>query len=274
MKFYILDINKYIASGILENYVLGLANEKESQEVERYAEQYPEIRAELDAIEIALESYAQIHKVKAPKDTLQNVFAKLDKTSPKASPKKSEIKTNGGTNLLSILLGIALLGTLVATWFVYQQSTQKTTEINQLNQQLQQLQTDCDEKEQDNLFLREQLQILRNGNYQEVPMRGLPEKAPNAVATVHYNIQDQKVYLDVQTLPTPPSNRQYQLWAIVEGNPDPVSMGVFDLVVDRNALQEVPFIPNAQAFAVTLEPTGGSPTPTLTEMYVIGNLNS
>ena len=60
---------------------------------------------------------------------------------------------------------------------------------------------------------------------------------------------------------------QYQLWGIVEGQP--VSVGVFDL--DQN-LREMLNIANASAFAITLEPTGGSETPTLDKMYVIGNV--
>ena len=48
-------------------------------------------------------------------------------------------------------------------------------------------------------------------------------------------------------------------------------MGVFKVVISAG-FQEVPFIENAAAFAVTLENRGGSPTPTLEEMVVIGNV--
>jgi anti-sigma-K factor RskA len=49
-------------------------------------------------------------------------------------------------------------------------------------------------------------------------------------------------------------------------------MGVFDAVVDTSKLQEVSYVENAQAYAVTLEPRGGSETPTLEQMYVIGEI--
>ncbi len=67
-----------------------------------------------------------------------------------------------------------------------------------------------------------------------------------------------------------PSGKQYQLWAIVEDKP--ASMGVFDAVADTSKLQEVSYVENAQAYAVTLEPRGGSETPTLEQMYVVGEL--
>ena len=54
-----MDVKKYIESGILEIYVLGLATKRESEEVERLAIAHPEIKKEILEIEIALEKYAQ-----------------------------------------------------------------------------------------------------------------------------------------------------------------------------------------------------------------------
>jgi anti-sigma-K factor RskA len=49
-------------------------------------------------------------------------------------------------------------------------------------------------------------------------------------------------------------------------------MGVLTLEPGENILKTVPFIANAQAFAVTLEDIGGSPVPTLDQMYLLGNV--
>ncbi len=78
--------------------------------------------------------------------------------------------------------------------------------------------------------------------------------------------------MDVLRLPPPPSDKQYQLWVIVDGTP--ADMGVFEAILTGNTLQEIPFVENPQAFTVTLEKRGGSPTPTLEEMVVIGNFVS
>jgi anti-sigma-K factor RskA len=100
-------------------------------------------------------------------------------------------------------------------------------------------------------------------------MKGL-EIAPNALGIVHWN-QDQKLaYIEVKYLPPPPAGKQYQLWAIVKGKP--TDMGVLTLEPGENILKTVPFIANAQAFAVTLEDIGGSPVPTLDQMYLLGNV--
>jgi anti-sigma-K factor RskA len=94
--------------------------------------------------------------------------------------------------------------------------------------------------------------------------------SPEAVASVFYNPASGASLIDVGSLPVPPSDQQYQLWAIVDGAP--VSMGVFEVNTDTSGLQPVAYVENAQAYAVTLEPRGGSETPTLEQMYVIGEI--
>lgn len=53
---------EYIETGVLEAYVLGITNVNETEEVERMLELYSELREEKNAIESALEIYAQEHK--------------------------------------------------------------------------------------------------------------------------------------------------------------------------------------------------------------------
>ena len=52
---------EYIDSGILENYVMGMASHSEREEVEMMAAANPDIRQEIDAISDALEEYALDH---------------------------------------------------------------------------------------------------------------------------------------------------------------------------------------------------------------------
>jgi hypothetical protein len=62
-------------------------------------------------------------------------------------------------------------------------------------------------------------------------------------------------------------DKQYQLWAIVSGKP--VSLGVLD---SSNTMQEGLPVSNPQAFAITLEPSGGSINPTMDQMYAMAGL--
>ena len=70
-------------------------------------------------------------------------------------------------------------------------------------------------------------------------------------------------------MPKAPEGKEYQLWAIVDGKP--VDLGMYD---ENNSqkLQAMKTISKPQAFAITLENKGGSPTPTMEQMYVLGNV--
>ncbi|MBN9338222.1 MAG: anti-sigma factor, partial [Chryseobacterium sp.] len=65
-----------------------------------------------------------------------------------------------------------------------------------------------------------------------------------------------------------PEGMEYQLWAISDGKP--VSAGMYS--EDKDSKIVLSNIPNAQAFAITLEKRGGSPVPTMENMFVIGNI--
>lgn len=84
-----MDIQKYIASGILENYVLGLISEEERREVEANVQLYPKIKAEIAAIEDTLRSYAKTKAMPMPKGLSKQINAHIANLSVSdAGPKK------------------------------------------------------------------------------------------------------------------------------------------------------------------------------------------
>jgi mannose-6-phosphate isomerase-like protein (cupin superfamily) len=75
-----MDIKKFLASGILEMYVLGQATELECAEVEKVVGQHPEIKAELTAIEIALEQYDLQHAITPHATVKPGIHSVIDYT--------------------------------------------------------------------------------------------------------------------------------------------------------------------------------------------------
>lgn len=72
------DLNKYIESGILELYVLGMASNEEVTLIRELALQHPEIKKEIDEITNSLKSYAKKEN-DIPNDTVKPfVFAIID----------------------------------------------------------------------------------------------------------------------------------------------------------------------------------------------------
>jgi mannose-6-phosphate isomerase-like protein (cupin superfamily) len=71
-------ITEFLASGILELYVMGAASPQEALEVERMAALYPEVRQEMDAISLAMENYALAHAVTPPSNVKPLLLATIN----------------------------------------------------------------------------------------------------------------------------------------------------------------------------------------------------
>ena len=113
------------------------------------------------------------------------------------------------------------------------------------------------------------LAMLMNPDNKMVSLKGM-DMAPQASATIIWNMKDKSVYINPGSLPMPPSGMQYQLWAIVDGKP--IDAGVFSMTDGTFEMQQMKTMENAQAFAVTLEKMGGSSSPNMHAMYVMGNV--
>lgn len=260
-----MDIKKYIASGILELYVLDELPPTERREVAHNATEYPTIKKEILAIENALYLYSTQRAVPPPPSLEASILEKIDNLPPDGGVPPPPT----GTRWLTPALSALLVGAMAWGGWMFFQNNEQEQQLTELNQQLEIQEKECETIESDNKLLEEQMRNIRTASNQLIRMKGT-DKAPDAIATVYWNPDFQKTYLDVNSMPAPPTDKQYQLWAIVDGTP--VDMGVFDIDVTSDRLIEVPHIENAQAFAVTLEPKGGSVAPTLTEMYVVGEV--
>lgn len=263
-----MDIKAYIASGILEQYAFDLLSPSERSEVEAHLQQYPELVEELRQIEYAIEKYLSLYQAQPSPDFQQRLNDSLENVVPDPRPIPPSSGTppaTGGTTWG--LLGLAVIGLAAAAWLFFD-NQQKDRSYQELTTEYENLKLDCDETTETNRGLLSLLETIRQSGNSLIQMRGT-DKDTTAFASIIYNAETKKSYLDIINLAEPAADKQYQLWAIVDGTP--VDMGVFDVTVDTSkTLQEVPFIENVQAFAVTLEPRGGSVSPTLEEMVVIG----
>jgi anti-sigma-K factor RskA len=85
---------------------------------------------------------------------------------------------------------------------------------------------------------------------------------PGARARVFWSPSARRGVLVATSLAALPPDRQYELWVFLKGKP--VNAGVFDVDTSGRALFESTGFPDpdAQNFAVTVEPRGGVPAPT------------
>jgi hypothetical protein len=135
------------------------------------------------------------------------------------------------------------------------------SERNQLAQENEQTLTRFNEVE-------EMMAHLAAPASREIELQGTDLSKQSSLRVV-WNPESSRLLADgLDRLPAPPSGKQYQLWAIVEGKP--VDAGTLDYQNKPQWGKSIPQRP--AAFAVTLEPVGGSVNPTLDQMYVVGEL--
>ncbi|RYE36812.1 MAG: anti-sigma factor [Sphingobacteriaceae bacterium] len=86
---------------------------------------------------------------------------------------------------------------------------------------------------------------------------------------IAWNPEKNKLYINKKGSGLAPNDKdhQYQLWAIRKLKP--VSLGVFNIGEKDSIIQSMTSIDKAAAFAVTLEPRGGSEKPTLKQMVAM-----
>lgn len=250
-----MNIKQYIESGILDNYVLGLVTENERAEVEQHAQKYPGIKQELDAIENALADYAQLHQVSPPAHLKAKVLQEIESLS---ATSKVSAKSKDSNNIwLGLLAALLLLSGIAALYFYGQHGTAQE-ELSKLQTQFDQQVIDCDsiinELKQQIQGQEELLNFMNDEATKATKMQGTEGCNPNAVAEVRWNPNTQQAFVDIGTLPAPPSGHQYQLWAFV--NDTPVSMDLVDLKAEQGDFVQARFIAQPQMFAVSLEAIG------------------
>ncbi|AYA36608.1 anti-sigma factor [Hymenobacter oligotrophus] len=298
-----MNIEEYIESGQLELYVLHQLAPAEAAEVEQLAAQHPAIRAELSHIELALGAYAEAHAVAPPAGMRERVLggwqqairqeptvappAAQPTMTVSSAPQEPAYRPASATNepvmrtmpapesgrgyrWLAAAAAVLLLLSAGTNWLFYNrwQEAQSQLVIAQSEQARYAAATQAVEKR---LATRtNELAMLRDETYRTVVMTGT-QIAPGARARVHFNPATKAVYVDVNNLPPAPEGKQYQLWALDKGKP--VDAGMLALhTAAGDSLQRMKDIVNAQAFAVTLEPAGGRPEPTLAALTVMGQM--
>jgi anti-sigma-K factor RskA len=246
-----MDLQSFIQSGLLEAYVLGQCTADERAQVERMAAQYPEVKAEINAIEASLEAYATAHAVPPPGWMKDRILERIDQenTSPAAQPGKKR-----STALLLFQALAFLLAAASSFLFLRQKEVEAENErLHLTNDSLQQQLAACTDRLQNTSPIAE---LLCDPGTKRI----LVSDGKGIHSWVYYNPRNGQMAYDPSSLPEMPDGKFCQFWAIVDGKP--VSMG---MVKDAKSLCEtMRSVPNAQAFAFSEEPNAeGNPSPTV-----------
>ncbi len=79
------------------------------------------------------------------------------------------------------------------------------------------------------------------------------------------------MHIDALGLPEPPEGKVYQIWSLKLNPLSPTSLGLLsDFESDSHKVYTLENEFESEAFGITLEPKGGSSSPTLEQLYTLG----
>lgn len=263
-----MDINKYINSGILELYIYGALSGDESEEVTRVLQEYQEIKAEVEEIEKML---LDLSGAVAPSNPQFIIQAIKDKISTRNRSLVTERKT---TNWPAYIGWAASILFLVGLFLMFNKNQELKDSLQALQAEKALMESQIAEARDDAAKTEQLLDVLRDRNILEVPLPG-QAVAPDAYATAYWDKNDNITYIDARDLPEPPRGMVYQVWSLKMDPLTPSSLGLLnEFETDENKIFRLENTNLSEGFGITLEPAGGSKTPTLERLYALGTVSS
>ena len=256
---------EFIESGILELYVCGILSPEENNEIFEKAQAEPEIQKEIIAIEKTLVALSSSF---SPLNSVEN----YDRIKEKIKVKHKTRIENKSTKSHGLhYFGWFISAIMCIIFYYYFNRISQTENLLQLSENKSKELQKLLEKEKDkNKEIQKCLSIIRNKNQTIINLIGQPI-APNTHARLYWNKNTQEVYIDALGLPNPPNEMVYQVWSFKLNPLRSTSIGLLNNF-NGNALGLFggQTIIEADTFGITLEPKGGSLSPTIENLYVLG----
>lgn len=259
------NIQEYLESGILELYVYGALSTTENAEVARMLREFPELREEVEQIETTLRDVSGSAAPYDPEALLLSLKQKI--------ASRSERKRKPYRNWPAIIGWAASILLLIGIFFMYDTNQELKEKITTLGNERAELQNEIVAARQDAEKMKKLLEVLRSRNIMRVPLPG-KEFAPTAYATAYWSKAEDITYIDAQDLPAPPPGMVYQVWSLKLDPLTPNSIGLLENFEENES--RIFVVENeyeSEAFGITLEPAGGSKSPTLERLLVLGTIS-
>jgi anti-sigma-K factor RskA len=257
-------------------YVLGVLTLEEAHAFETALSGDTELQQLVASLQISRDALVgSLPQVTPPPSLKGKILAQIE-TQEKVVPlpARSETRSEGWTIWLPWALAACLMIVCAISLSQQKNLRQKVEEqakqVTDLNLVADALRSQTDDLKQAVATLRETNQLQ---NIRIAMMGSLLADSPKAVAVSLWDDKQQRGVFMVQNLKPLPADKDYQLWVIDPKYPTPVSAGVFQVDTDGNVrltFKADKLIAAPQKFAVTQEPKGGVPTPTLKNMVLIG----
>lgn len=263
-------MEEFINSGILELYIFGATTEEENKEVQSMAAKHEEVRSEILSIEKAIINLSYSVSPHLSPDVYHRIRRELIDKHGSDGVVQLQPQRRSVSGYIGWVAVIILLISLGLQYYMYHEETQKVVNTNQERDKYKQMLANVTKENTQN---EKALSIIRAKNSSVITLAG-QQVAPDAFAKVYMNNEENEIYVDIAGLPTPPEGKEYQVWALVLNPLTPTSIGVLnkDQLVENKGIYPVDNFEGVQAFGITLEPAGGSASPTMEQLYTLGEV--
>jgi len=129
-----MDKETFIKSGLIEQYVMGLASPEEMKKVEQMAAAYPEVNQHICEMQDCMKRYVEMHSIPPPKRSRQRIIDTIDEMDSHEPVSASQVRSNPSGKVIQLsrwMAGVAaalFLGLLGACLYLY--SNQLETQEN------------------------------------------------------------------------------------------------------------------------------------------------
>lgn len=262
-----MDTKQYIETGILELYVYGLLSETENIEVSQLAQKHPEIETEIVSIEKAIVNLSTSFSPFLSAENFEKIKAKLDLKHSKV------IEMKPTSNRYQYLGWAAAAVFFVGIGYQYLQLSETKNLVVTAEKEKINLQESVASLELKNKQTTTALTVVRDAKNTVITLGG-QAVSPTSSAKIYWNKETEVVYVDASGLPEPPEGMVYQIWSLkLQPQLTPTSIGLLsDFTANKERIFAVEKTSDAEAFGITLEPAGGSQSPTMEQLYTLGKV--
>lgn len=256
-----MNKEEIINEGWLEAYLTGDVSKEEAKTIESFLENDQEVRIAYEKVEDTLSKMAFMQGVEPSPKVKHTIIQNI---SNKEAKETKFYHLSGYAAAASIIIALSLAITAYFFWNKWQDAETRYTSLLTESQTVISSLNATNEALED---VSKKVEIATSPNYKRVILAGT-DNAPQNQAIVFWDADQNKVYLGTGNLSDLSNTQQYQLWALVDGVP--IDAGVFD---PSEGLLLMKDVENADTFAVTIEKKGGSETPDLSTLQVLGNVS-
>ncbi|CAN5551089.1 hypothetical protein BH10BAC2_BH10BAC2_40540 [soil metagenome] len=272
-----MDTKAYIESGVIESYVLSLATAEEVAELEMLCTQYADIKFAVDEFAALMEANAFDNAVAPPPAVKDNIMLALaaefgveeNTTVPVITMHRAHVQETIQAAPKAIwrylaAASIILLVTSTALNFYfynnYKASNEKYVALLEERNSLQ----------ASNDVFRTNMNIIEDTNVQKIDLKTVKADQYN-LASVFWNKKTSDVYIMSSAMAALPADKQYELWAIVDGTP--VNIGALENCDKQSLCKMLNVSKMPSVFAITIENKGAiKATPNMPGMVVAGEV--